>query len=443
VISGAYSRFIPYPRTRMPTHPFRRAVAFTATAAAVCALALSSATAASAAIVPAPITNSAADAALTLDPIGSYETGAFDESAAEIVQAYRDRLFVVNAQAGSVDVLDNSDPANITKEFDLSSEGVANSLAIRDDGLGVVAFEALVKTDPGHVVFFDANAADASSAVLGEITVGALPDMVTISKDGTYAVIANEGEPADDFSADPEGSVGIITLPATVALPAADAAKTANFHAFEAGGTKTLDPKVRVFGPTPEAGFPVSRNLEPEYVTTSGTTAYVALQEANAIAVVDLAKAEVTKIMPLGFKDYATNTLDASDRDPEGAPTYSQEKYPGLFGVYMPDGISSYVAADGKTYLVTANEGDAREWGDYAEPLRVRDLGKKGVPGVCDTSPLASKLGDADLGRLNITTSMGLNDAGTCYEELYTFGGRSFSVWTTDGALVFDSGSQF
>ncbi|PVW03918.1 bifunctional metallophosphatase/5'-nucleotidase [Microbacterium sp. Gd 4-13] len=436
----------------MPTHSFRRAVAFTATAAAVCALALSSATAASAAIVPVPITRSADGAALALSPIGTFESGVFDESAAEIVQTYRDRIFVVNAQAGSVSVLDNADPTKPVEQFALTSEGVANSLAIRDDGLGVIAFEAPVKTDPGHVVFFDANAADAASAILGEITVGALPDMVTISKDGAYAVVANEGEPADDFTTDPEGSVGVIKLPSTVSLPATADAKTANFRAFEPGGTKTLDPKVRIFGPDVAAAGQdpttlstnrVSRNLEPEYVTVSGTTAYVALQEANAIAVVDLTKPEVTKILPLGFKDYAKNTLDASDRDPEGAPTYNQKSYAGLFGMYMPDGISSYVAADGRTYLVTANEGDGREWGDYDETARVKDLGKKGLAPVCATSPLASKLGDADLGRLNVTTSMGLNADGTCYSELYTFGGRSFSVWSTDGVLVFDSGSQF
>ena len=40
---------------------------------------------------------------------------------------------------------------------------------------------------------------------LGEVTVGALPDMVTIAADGKYAVVANEGEPAEDFAVDPEG----------------------------------------------------------------------------------------------------------------------------------------------------------------------------------------------------------------------------------------------
>ena len=145
----------------------RRAATITTATAAACALALVPLTAASAAVVPDPITYSADDAALTLSPLGSFETGVFDESAAEIVAAYQDRLFVVNALAGSVSVLDYADPTAIAQEFSLSSDGVANSVAVRADGLGIIAFEAPVKTDPGHLVFFDANATDAASAVLG------------------------------------------------------------------------------------------------------------------------------------------------------------------------------------------------------------------------------------------------------------------------------------
>lgn len=398
-------------------------------------------TAASAAVVSSPVTHSADDAALTLTPLGTYETGVFDESAAEIVAPFGDRLFVVNAQAGAVEVLDYSDPTAITKEFTLSSAGTANSVAIRADGLGVIAIEAPVKTDPGHLVFFDASAEDAASAVLGELTVGALPDMVTISKDGTYAVVANEGEPAADFSVDPEGSIGVVALPSTVTAPSPDALSTADFHEFEAGGSKTLPADVRVFGPAPHGDdLPVSRNLEPEYITVDGGTAYVALQEANAIAVVDLASGAVSDILPLGFKDHGleVNALDPSDKD----GGYTLRTFPGLKGMYMPDGIQSYTV-DGETYLVTANEGDAREWGDYKEPLRVKDLGKKGVPAVCADSSLATQLGDADLGRLNVTTENGFNTETGCYDELYAFGARSFSIWTPDGTQVFDSGSSF
>ncbi len=430
-----------------------RTLAAVATAALTCTLALTPLTTASAAIVSEPITDSAPGATLALTPIGTHETGVFDESAAEIVQSYRDRLYVVNAQAGSVTVLDNSDPTAPVELFTIADAGTANSLAIRDDGLGIVAFEAEDKTANGSLVFFDANAGDAAAARLGSVTVGALPDMVTISKDGAYAVVANEGEPADDFSVDPEGSVGVVALPKTVSAPAQAAVRIAGFGAFEPGGSKTLPAGVRVFGPdvaAPDQGDKpltanrVSRNLEPEYITVDGTTAYAALQEANAIAVVDLAKAEVTKVVPLGFKDHGAvgNGLDASDKD--GAINIAE--YAGLKGMYMPDGIQSYSAtAGGKatTYLVTANEGDAREWGDYAEAVRVKDLGKKGLPAVCADSPLAAQLGDAALGRLNVTTENGLRADGSCYDELYSFGGRSFSIWGTDGSLVFDSGDQF
>lgn len=426
--------------------PLRRPALVTASAAAVCAFALTPVTAASAAVVPDPIVYSADDAALSLSPIGSFETGVFDQSAAEIVTAYGDRLFVVNALAGSVSVLDYSDPTAPVLEFDIAAAGVANSVAVRPDGLGVIAFEAPVKTDPGTLVFFDADASTDSSAILGSVAVGALPDMVTISADGKYAVSANEGEPAEDFSVDPEGSVSVVKLnPAQKRAPKQKDVRTADFHAFEAGGSIPLPEDVRVFGPTPSgADKPVSRNLEPEYVAIDGRTAYVALQEANAFAVVDLNRAQVTEILALGFKDHGLDGagLDASDRDPRNAPEVNVRSYPGLKGVYMPDGLNAYQAG-GQTYLVTANEGDAREWGDYSELSRVSALAANGYGPVCADSPLAALTGDADLGRLNVTIENGFDEAKSCYDELYAFGGRSFSIWSTDGEQVFDSGDAF
>lgn len=413
----------------MPSHFFRRSAGAVAIGAVACTLALVPLPA-TAAIVPSPIVSSADDAALTLSPIGTFETGVFDASAAEIVAHYNKRLFVVNAHQGSVSVLDAADPSALTQLFAIEGEGVANSVAVRADGLGVIALESTTKTDPGTLLFFDANAD--SPTILGSVTVGALPDMVTITADGSTAVVANEGEPADDFTKDPEGSVGVVTLPTTLAAPAQSDVRIADFHAFEGGN---LPADVRVFGPVPEAGNPVSRNLEPEYIALDGATAYVSLQEANAIATVDLASATVTTIVPLGFKDHslAQNALDPSDKDDK----FEQRTYENLFGIYMPDGMASY-EANGTTYLVTANEGDAREWGDYAEPARVKSLAKDGYGPACtgfDTS-------DAELGRLNVTRELGFNAELGCYDELYAFGGRSFSVWTTDGTLVFDSGSE-
>ncbi len=393
-----------------------------------------------------PVTGSAPRAALDLRVLGSYETGAFDEAAAEIVVHHGGRLFVVNALAGLVDVLDIANPGAPMKLFSIDAGHAAQSVAVRADGLGVVITEGATKTADGYGVFFDATAASADDAVLGSVELGALPDSVAITTDGRYAVVANEGEPADDYSVDPEGSVSIITLPAALAAAAQADVRTADFHAFEAGGTKTLPAGVRIFAGIAGSDFPVSRNLEPEYVTIDGATAYVTVQEANAIAVVDLDEAEITELLPLGLKDHgrAGNGLDASDREISSSQsTISIRTYPGLKGVYMPDAIDTF-SVDGATYLVTANEGDAREWGEdepneYLEPVRAKNLP------VCDTNPAlkAAAADDKRLGRLNISIASPYDEANECYTELHAFGARSFSVWDTAGNLVFDSGDQF
>lgn len=392
---------------------------------------------------------SADDAALSLAPLGTYRSGVFDESAAEIVafHAATERTFVVNAESGRLDVLDASDPTDPTLVTSLAVAGTeardgstipadaaVNSVDVRPDGLLVLAVESDPKTDAGWLAFADAQALD----VLGAVRVGALPDMVELTADGRRAVVANEGEPADDFSSDPAGSVGVVDLPASVAVPTQAAARTADFEAWDPGGSRELPDGVRVFGPVLDPERRVSTNLEPEYVAldADGTTAYVALQEANAVAVVDLESAEVRDLWSLGWKDHAAvgQGLDPSDRD----DAVAIGPWP-VRGLYLPDGLSSY-SSGGSTYLVSANEGDAREWGDYVEPARVKDLGDDGLPPICEDSPLADLTADDQLGRLNVTTADGLSDDGSCYEELYSFGTRSFSIWTTDGQRVFDSG---
>lgn len=436
--------------TRLRSSHVRAATAATAGLALTGAFALP----ASAGIVDEPISHSAPDAALELSAIGTYETGIFDQGASEIVDydAGSKRLIIINAAQALVEVLDASDPTAPAKLFDVTTAGVgsgdestvpegavANSVDVRADGLGAIAVEDEDKTGNGWVVFFDARSED--GATLGAVRVGALPDMVTFTPDGSQLLVANEGEPAEDYSVDPEGSVAVIDVPAEVAAPAQSEVSIADFHAFEEGGSQTLPEGVRIYGGREDAGTgtpesPVSENLEPEYITVVGDQAFVTLQEANALAVVDLDEAVVTDIHALGTKDWsaAGNELDPSDED--GGINIANWSVRGL---YQPDGIAGYTAG-GASYLVTANEGDTRDWEGYTEVARVKDLGEDGLLPVCED--LADLTADEALGRLNITTADGLSEDGTCYEELYANGGRSFSIWNTDGEQVFDSGAQ-
>lgn len=422
---------------------------------------IASATAALAALAAAvPLSADAAGRpGVDLHPLGTYETGIFAESAAEIVAHYPagDRLLVVNAAEAKVEVLDAADPSAPTKLFDLQTTGVAsadgslvstravaNSVAVREDGLGVVAVENDPKTADGWLVFFDAAG---DGAALGAVRVGALPDMVTITPDGSRAVAANEGEPATDYASDPEGSIAVVELPGAVAAPGQDAVRTADFHAFEGDA---LPAGVRVFGGRAEAGtgtpkYPVSENLEPEYVAVDqqSKTGYVTVQEANAVAVIDLDSATVTDLWPLGTVDHTDVAFDPSDRDDTTAlstwPTQS---------LRLPDAIAAY-QTKGTTYLVTANEGDSRDWDAYSEEARVMDLGNDGLPPICEAVAASVRMTvaelqrDENLGRLKITLAQGLAPDGACYQTLYSFGGRGISIWTTDGQLVADTGDEF
>ncbi|MFU8840754.1 MAG: choice-of-anchor I family protein [Nitriliruptoraceae bacterium] len=425
---------------------------------------------------------------IELSVLGTYATGVFDQSAAEIVahDPATQRLFVVNAQSGLVDVLDISDPTDPTRLFDLNPGGtraaddrtvdeegaVINSVAV---GAGIVAaaVEAPERTDEGWVVFFDVD-----GMALNALRVGALPDMLTFTPDGRTLLVANEGEPNDAFTIDPEGSVSVIDVAGPIEGLTQDDVRTADFRAWDRGD-QNLHPDVRVFGPDvtgradgalDEPGR-IARNLEPEYVVADADnrTAYVMLQEANAFAVLDIASATFTDIVPLGFKDHLLpgNELDVSDRDDE----IRIASWP-VFGMYQPDGFDAY-RWRGQTLLVTANEGDARaDFGDFEEDVRFANFGRgraQDPPPVCvdddgkaperiqgflDDNELGietlDELADAaNLGRLNLSRAQGLRYPdesegafGPCYEELYSFGARSFSIWTTDGTLVYDSGSE-
>jgi len=395
---------------------------------------------------------------LELSVAGTFSTGIFDEGAAEIVDydSQTQRLFVVNSNATTVDILDVSDPNNPTRvsQIDASQFGDgANSVAV-NNGLAAVAIEAGEIDANGQVVFFDTDGNQ-----LGSAEVGILPDKVTFSPDGSKVITANEAEPNSDYTIDPEGSVSIIDISGGAENLSIDNVTNAGFTEFNDQKQQLIDQGVRIFGPSPgddNETATVAQDLEPEFVTVTSDnrTAYVSLQENNALAKVDLNAGEVTEILPLGFKDHSQpqNQLDASDEDGINIQTVP------TFGMYQPDAIDNF-EMDGRTFIVTANEGDGREFeGDpgFVEEVKLEDLldndrldlndddeADEGSTQVSSEETIEDLLAEDRLGELDLTNATGDTDDDGLIEQLHNFGGRSFSVWSESGELVFDSGDEF
>lgn len=357
-------------------------------------------------------------ASVGLGGLGAAEITAFDEKT--------NRLFAVNNSAvNKIDVIDITNPAAPKLVGSISMQpygGLVNSVDVRDGKLAA-AIESINKQANSKVVVFDTE----TLRPLKTILVGALPDMVTYSKDGNFILTANEGEPNDSYTDDPIGSVSIINVKNNYSVSNID------FAGF-AGKLAELSSKgFRVFGP----GLSLAKDVEPEYITTSedGKMAWVTLQENNAIAEIDIRSATVRTIYPLGFKNYGLsgNNVDLSDRDSR----ISFANAP-VFGMYMPDAIAS-TQFEGNTYLFTANEGDAREYTGFTEMKRVNQVVLDPV-----AFPNAAALkADAVLGRLNMTTTLGDKDKDGDFDEIYSLGARSFTVWdASTGNLVWDSKDQ-
>lgn len=355
--------------------------------------------------------------------------------------AQQGHLWVVGTDAnqanlglGGIDVFDLA--GNLLHSIDTSALGGINSVAVAN-GRAAVAISAPTKTNPGLVRFFDT----ATFATLADVTVGANPDSVTFTPDGAKLLVANEGEPSSYLvgpSGDPEGSIGIIDA-------SSFAVSTANFSAFNAQAAALRAAGVRLTGPNAT----VAQDLEPEYMAVSadGKTAAVTLQEANAVAFVDIASAQVTAIKALGLKDHSLpgNGLDASDRDgPANTPANFNIQNWGVNGLYMPDGIASF-AKGGKQYYVTANEGDSRaDWPGGNDEIR---LGSATIDPALNAQLTALHGADWQtnndkLSRLNISASSGDLDNDGDLDRIEVFGARSFTILDDAGNLIFDSGDQ-
>lgn len=349
---------------------------------------------------------------------GSAEISSYDKNS--------QRLFMINSDFGSftiVDIANLDQPANIST-IDISAIGNSITSIAVFDGLVAVSIEASTSTNNGTVAFFDIK-----GQLLNQVTVGALPDMLTFNHQGNKILVANEGEP--DKGIDPEGSISVIDLSNGVNQASV---ATIGFTDFNQGQPRADElPSQTIIFP----GKEVSQDLEPEYISilADDTKAFVTLQENNAVAVVDLNKESIQSIYALGFKDHSVigNELDPSNEDgPGGNGSIAIGNWP-VFGMYQPDAIASY-QINGTPYFLTANEGDAR---DEDERIKNLTLDPQIFPNA------AALQDDAQLGRLKVSTVLGDENQDGHFEKLYSYGARSFSIWNGDtGGLVYDSGSQ-
>jgi len=296
-----------------------------------------------------------------------------------------------------VDVLDAAS-GTLLEHIDVTPRGFVNSVAIWN-GLAAFAVEAAPdRRNAGSVLLYD-TATRKPVAGTSEISVGALPDMLVFTHDGSKLLVANEGTPnavADTAytTPDPAGSVSVIDVSARTVIA------TPGF-----AGVPQLGANLRT-----NTGM----DFEPEYIAVDrdGTHAFVTLQEANAIAVLDLGLNAFTQVVGLGAKDFNApgNEIDPKDNDSSVLFRSVAAK-----GLYMPDGAAAY-AWDDQTYVVLANEGDFRE--DNADRSAASGYGAV-----------------APLDRLRVSN----RDSSS--GNLFAAGARSFSIRDAHGVLVYDSGS--
>ncbi|MBO2944550.1 lamin tail domain-containing protein [Paenibacillus sp. F411] len=355
---------------------------------------------------------------------GSFFTGSQNEDggAAEIVKYNPDNgnMYLVNGNAQTIDIISLGDWSAGSASFSLKKQ-VSLSSMIPGFTFGDVTS---VDIHTGHqliaVAVQEQDYAKNGAVLLlnydgdyvTHLEVGVQPDMITFTPDGQYVLTADEGEPRSGYgpgAVDPKGSVSIVDL--RDGINSAKAVQV-TFEAWDAARAELVNHQVILKKNT----LP-SVDLEPEYIAVADNskTAYVTLQEANAVAVLDIGSMKFTSIKGLGFKDHSLpgNELDIHRNGQIEIHNYS------VFGAYMPDGAAT-ANIGGVTYLLTPNEGDAREWAEYA------NIGSTSVSGG------------------SIDTLKNEEHDGLENDKTYILGGRSFSIWNAETLeLVYDSGSDF
>ncbi|SFJ05668.1 choice-of-anchor I family protein [Planctomicrobium piriforme] len=365
---------------------------------------------------------------LNLTLLGGYDHGGVAGAEISALDAVSKRLLTVNGVSNAIDIQDLSRPdqPRFVKSVSVDDLGRPTSVVAKH-GIIAVSIAAKDKQVTGQVLFLTAD-----GEILKKLEVGYEPDMLTISPDGRWLLTANEAEPLPDYSFDPEGSISMIDLSLGVDGVSQSDVTNVGFQQFNAQRA-ALDSSIRISGPNAT----VSQDLEPEYIAVSvdSKTAWITCQENNAVAILDLDRREVTKLAGLGFKDHSQpgNGFDASDKDGGICIGNWPTK-----GMYQPDGIAAF-QIEGQTYLITANEGEHRGYEGFNEQVRVADL-QLDPKVFLDAKKLQKS---ENLGRLKTTNAFGDHNGDGLHEEIYSYGTRSFTIWSADVQKVFDSGDQF
>ena len=371
---------------------------------------------------------------IELNYIGSFDPSGANTSTCEIVvhDPASQRLFTTSAVAGFLDIINFSDPTapTVITSVNMNPYGGVTSVAVKN-GIVAVASPNADETLNGSVVFFDTN-----GVFLKQVTVGALPDMVTFTPDGTKVMTANEGQPNANYSIDPEGSVSVINISGGIASLTQANVTTLLFTAYNAQEAALIASGVRKL----KATSTMSQDFEPEYITISADSqkAWVSLQENNAIAEINLTNTTIAEVWALGTKDISIpgNGMDISDNNGQVLIA----NWP-IKAFYLPDGIASYTSG-GQNYIVTANEGDEKEYTGFTERTTV---GAATYTLDSAVFPNASVLKQTyNMGRFRVTNLNGNTDADADFETINCVGTRSFSIFnTTTKQIVYDSGDAF
>ena len=230
-------------------------------------------------------------------------------------------LYTVGGGSGALGVSDLRNPASPVVVARGTSDVVGETLqSVAVFGtLLAVAVQNAVKTDPGSVQFYDLTNPSLPT-LLSTVTVGALPDMVKFSADGKKLLVTNEGEPNSLYTIDPIGSISLIDtsgyLATTPVAPAQANVQSVDFSAWENRRAELINRGVRI-GTRLGVTTTVAQDFEPEAIAISadGKSAWVSLQENNAITVLDISGATpvIKEIFSAGIKDWSRGIASAKN----------------------------------------------------------------------------------------------------------------------------------